>query len=83
MINMIPASLGFVPEAMQERQGDRLQRPQQAWINAVNRSSCRTETGWSGDIDAPLRRLLKALDTFFEWQDVSAKGDDVHEGDDV
>ena len=53
---------------MNERLGDRLQRPEQAWSTALARSTCRNGNRWSGTVDQPLARALAAFDEFFEWK---------------
>jgi len=68
LINRLPASLGLGGDALAERLGDRLQRPEQAWENAVRRSDCYSDGGWSGQIDQPLSRALKSIHEFFVWK---------------
>ena len=36
------------------------------WVLA-SRSKCRSETEWSGEIDKPLKTLLKSTGEFFDW----------------
>src|SRR6266700_3470470 len=54
LINHLPSSLGLIADALTDRLGDRLQRPEQVWENAVQRSRCFDGTTWSGSIDQPL-----------------------------
>lgn len=68
MINRLPASLGLSTDALTDRMGDRLQRPEQAWANALKRSACFDGTSWSGGIDQPLTRALAAIQEFFTWK---------------
>jgi hypothetical protein len=68
LINRLPASLGLATPAMNQRLGDRLGRPEQAWSTARAQSTCRNGNSWSGTIDPPLARALVAIDDFFEWK---------------
>ena len=36
--------------------------------DAACQSSCRVDRSWHGEIDAPLARLLTALEEFFSWR---------------
>lgn len=43
-----------------------------AWGRASNQSSCRKPDGtWSGAIDAPLRKAIKAMEALFTWLDAN------------
>src|SRR6266508_1366402 len=68
LINRLPASLGLSTSALDERLGDRLQKPEQAWNNAVERSGCFDGKNWSGSIDPPLSRALVAIGELFAWK---------------
>jgi hypothetical protein len=68
LINRLPASLGLTTPAMNERLGDRLGKPEQAWSAALAQSGCRDGNRWSGTIDPPLARALLAIGEFFEWK---------------
>jgi hypothetical protein len=69
MINRLPVSLGLSSEALNERMGDKLSAPEQAWRRALAASSCFDGSGWSGTIDRPLERALTTIGTFFRWKE--------------
>jgi hypothetical protein len=69
MIDRLPTSLGLATEARGERLGDRLQKPERAWKNVLENSSCFDGKGWSGAIDDPLARALAVLQEFFAWKE--------------
>jgi len=67
LINQLPASLGLSSGAL-DRMGDRIQKSEQAWGNAVDRSRCFDGENWSGSIDQPLARALTTINEFFAWK---------------
>lgn len=40
------------------------------WKGALGKSRCRTDSGWQGKIDEPLRSFLAKAEVFFGWVDV-------------
>lgn len=38
-----------------------------SWSGTLERSSCYSESGWSGEIDRHLRKFLKRSHRFFDW----------------
>ncbi len=68
MIDRLPVSLELKLEALDDRMGDRLQKPQQAWDKALKESSCFDGGNWSGSIDPPLARALTVIQEFFVWK---------------
>jgi hypothetical protein len=58
-------------KALDEKEGNRLQKPQEAWEGALKRSKCfdGEKKTWSGAIDDPLRRALVEIQKFFAWKE--------------
>jgi len=68
LINHLPGSLGLSTDALNDRLGDRIQRSERAWDNAIQRSACFDGKTWTGIIDQPLARALAAINDFFNWK---------------
>lgn len=66
MIDGLPRFLDLPTLAEQGRLGDRVSALEVVWANAT-KSQCHRDGQWAGEIDDPLRKLLDALQNFFEW----------------
>lgn len=55
----IRAPVGELPQRVADLRSE--------WEEAVETSACHNGVQWQGQIDPPLRKLLKALDKFFAW----------------
>ena len=72
MINRLPVALGLSTETLlKDRLGDRLQRPEQTWDAAMQKSACLKNGKWTGVIDRPLATALTAIQNFFEWKKIT------------
>jgi hypothetical protein len=72
LINRLPVALGLSTDALlKDRLGDRLQQPENAWDNAVRKSTCLKDGTWTGTIDRPLAAALAAIHRFFDWKKTS------------
>ncbi len=66
MADRLPKFLDLPTLAEQGRLGDRVSALEVTWVNAT-KSQCRKDGQWAGEIDDPLRKLLEALQEFFQW----------------
>lgn len=66
MTNGLPKVLDLPIVAEQGRLGDQMNGLEPVWNGALA-SGCHSNGQWSGAIDAPLERLLRALHGFFLW----------------
>ncbi len=66
MTGDLPKVLALPILADQGRLGDQMNALEPVW-NGVFNSRCHNDGEWTGEIDGPLHKLLKALHKFFQW----------------
>ncbi|HOQ48154.1 MAG TPA: hypothetical protein PLA43_19700 [Bryobacteraceae bacterium] len=66
MIGGLPRFLDLPILAEQGRLGDQVTALEATWAKAT-KSQCHNNGNWAGEIDGPLRKLLDALQKFFQW----------------
>jgi hypothetical protein len=70
LMRYVPEVLDLPWKAHGEKLGDKVQALYGQWTSAAAKSTCR-KVGpvWDGQIDAPLKKLLSAIDAFFSWKE--------------
>lgn len=67
LMEKLPETLDVPMKAHKERMGDKVQGLYQRWKATFQGSGSVANGEWLGEIDVPLRLLLKALNEFLNW----------------
>jgi len=67
LMEKIPAFVDVQTRAISESLRSKVRELEDIWNDTLKKTECHNDTNWNGDIDKPLRNLLKRLHSFFDW----------------
>jgi hypothetical protein len=67
LMEKIPGSLGVTVKAHRESLRNQVRQLEVSWEQTTRKSSCFDGSGWAGEIDPDLQRLLGKIGDFFAW----------------
>lgn len=67
LMEKIPDIVDVKTKAHRETLKSKVRELEDCWLGALEKTTCRNERTWGGEIDGPLSKLLERIRTFFEW----------------
>lgn len=67
LMEKLPETLAVPTTAQRESLKGKVREVEGLWLGARQSSRCHVNGDWEGEVDRPLRRLLRRLAAFFEW----------------